>query len=199
MDRAGLGLPERIRCQLASADVDFAHAGLPIIRFESGRPPSDQSAFPRGEYVAAVPLVEPIDRRFVAQRVRGGLVRLAPVARRVGGVGGGTQGCVERFLLDADPHHVHALCAKTVEGRRSRVECGRYNSGSRLSTLDPRLSSSIVVLRVRADVQTDGGDAALRPAPAGFLADSTIQPVQRFRVCFWKSCLFLRWPWREVS
>ena len=106
----------------------------------------------------------------MAQRNCGGLVCLASIARRIGGVGVGTQGCVEHFFLDADAHRVHSIRAKTVEGRRSRVEGGHYGSGSRLSTLDPRLSSGAVVLRVRADVQADGGDVAFRLAAAGFLA-----------------------------
>ena len=55
-----------------------------------------------------------------------------------------------------------------VEG--SRVEGRHGGSGSRVSTLDSRLLPRAVVLRVRADVQADGGNAAVCSAPAGLLA-----------------------------
>jgi len=59
---------------------------------------------------------------------------------------------------------------KTVEGRKSRVDGGHSSSGSRLSALDSRLLPRAVALRVRTDVQTDGGDVAFRLAAAGLLA-----------------------------
>ena len=61
------------------------------------------------------------DRRFVAQRFRGGVIRLASAARRVGRLGGRAQGCVERIFLDADIAGVHAICGG-VQSPKSKVK-----------------------------------------------------------------------------
>ena len=66
-------------------------------------------------------LLNRMTRRDVAQRVRGGIVRLASAARRIRGVGFGTQGCVERVFLAADAAGLCALCGK-VQSPKSGLQ-----------------------------------------------------------------------------
>ena len=63
------------------------------------------------------------DGRAVARRIRGGAVCVASVARRVGGLGGGTQGRVERVFLAVDLDRICAVCAKEKLGSPMSPRC----------------------------------------------------------------------------
>ncbi len=55
---------------------------------------------------------EPDDWRPVAQRVRGGIVRMASAACRISGVGFGTQGCLEHIFLVVNADGLRAFCSE---------------------------------------------------------------------------------------
>ena len=130
---------------------------------------SDQSAVTRGQYRVVVSIVQTNDGLVLAERLGGGVVWAASVARRVGGLGVGAQGCVECVLFPAHIADVCAVCPKTVESRRARGE-STSNSSPRHSTLDPRLLFDVIIFRAGADEQADAGDATVRTVVAGLLA-----------------------------
>ena len=99
-------------CQLASADDDVPHAGLPVVWIECRRTSFDQCPSPYGNGDPAVSGAAADDGVPVAQRVCGGGVCDSSVAGGIGGVGGGTQGCAQRTVFHADALGVHALCGK---------------------------------------------------------------------------------------
>ena len=79
----------------------------------------------------------------------GGIVCPASVTRRIGGVGGGEEGCVEHDVLDVNDLDVRAVC-KASNGRALSV--GGTDAG------------------VGLDVKADAGDIAICPSTFGLLA-----------------------------
>ena len=104
-----MGLPDRPREQLASADVALACARLPGVWREAGRDAPGKCRASCGEYSAAVPGIARADRRALAKCPGGGAIRAAPVARGIGGLGVGTQGRAEHALLPAHDMGVWVL------------------------------------------------------------------------------------------
>src|SRR6185503_2113094 len=78
---------------------------------------------------------------------------VAPLARRVGRLGFGTQGCVEHVLLVAHDDGLRPVCKNPA----SLV----VRHGAR-------------VVRARTDVQADARDASMRPAVDRFVASGTV-------------------------
>ena len=168
-----MGLYSSRVCQLASADDADPHAGLPVVWVECRRASLDERPVAHRLGDPPVSGAAADDGVFVAQCVCGGGVCDTSVAGGIGGVGGGTQGCAQRAVFHADAVGVHALRARTVERRASRVECRNQQFGSRPSTLDPQLLSGFGVFCVGFAVQADAGDGAVRAAIAGLLAIGT--------------------------
>ena len=102
MGQGGLGVPNILCKQLASANVDFAHAGLPMVRLEADGASFDESTAAHGEHGFAVFGVKTINWWFVAERGCCGAVCVASIARGVGGVDRGAEGCAECVLVFGD-------------------------------------------------------------------------------------------------
>ena len=105
------------------------------------------------------------DRRAVAERAGGGAVRAASVARGIGGMGGGTQGCAQ---------HLFGLLALMFYGRYARRAGVRNAEAGDRSPPFPTLLAVFVVLRPWLDEQADAGDVAVRPVAAGLLAAASV-------------------------
>ena len=161
-----MGAHDRLRRQLASADMDFAHGRLHAVRAQSRRAPFRQRALSRRQRGAAVHVAIAADRQNLAVRLRGRAVRLASTSRRIRRLDRRTQGCVEHVFRAAGALELYEM----VEGRAPRVEHGRNESVPRPATLVPRLLARAVFLRARPSVQADARHAAVRFPAAGFLA-----------------------------
>ena len=111
VERTGLGIHFLRRRQLVSADVDFSHGGLPVLRAAQRVASPDQRAASRAGHSAAVRRAEADDRSPLAQRVCGFPVRSASPACRVRGLDRGEKGCSVRILLVPDAMVLRALCA----------------------------------------------------------------------------------------
>ena len=107
--RDRLGATEHACRQLASAHVGVAHDRLPTLRTLARRSPFNERLPARNGGRVPIPGAWRDDRTTVAQRVRGGSVCPAPLARRIGGLGRGAEGRVERPVL-----HAHALGVRAV-------------------------------------------------------------------------------------
>ena len=102
--RRHLGLLLSPRLQLAPPDLAVAHARHPALRPERGEPPPDEPSFPHRQCPSPLSDSPGDDRSPLAERGGGGPLRPPPAPRGIGGLGGRTQGCPLRALLDA-----HAL------------------------------------------------------------------------------------------
>ena len=121
----------------------------------------------------------------VAESVGGGVVRRSPAARRIGRLGGGTQGCAQRLLRSARADGLRPLRAKcrvqkcrmqkSSESKRTRSPQRAHVS--HLSTFH-LLSSLPVLLRPGLDEQADAGDVAVRDVAAGLLAAGRMQNAE---------------------
>ena len=169
-----MGLHSYRRVQLATADDDVPHAGLPTLWAESGRASSDECAAAHRLSDCAVSGPAANDGIVVAGRVRGGGICDSSAARGIRGLGGGTQGRAERPVLHADPLGVHTIRPEADAKREPGAGPGR---------LVPklRLLSGAVALFVGLDVQADAGDVALCPAAAGPLAAAAGMQPRRSR------------------
>src|SRR6266404_4594717 len=85
-----VGILQRRGAPLASVDVALAHAGLPTLRAGTRRPSFYEPAPACDQYAPRVRCAHEDDEGSVAERDRGGTVRLAPVARRICRLGSGT-------------------------------------------------------------------------------------------------------------
>ena len=106
-----LGLHRSARGELAPADLDLAHAGLPGVRAMGGRASSDQRAAARGNGDVALSGLAADDGPPGAQRPGGGAVCHPSFAGGVGGLGGRAEGRVERPVLRAHALGLCRLCA----------------------------------------------------------------------------------------
>ena len=91
-----------------------------------GRASSDQRPAPCRDCHPAVPGAAEDDRGAVAERLRGGGVCHSSVAGGIGGVGDGTQGCVERVVFHADPVGV---CRAMPRSREPGARSGELEAG----------------------------------------------------------------------
>ena len=107
--------------QLASLDGVVPYAGLPAFRVETVGTSSDQRVAPCPQHRAGFSAAAQPDRRGLAEPAGGGAVWGAPAACGIGGLGGGTQGCVERILWLLSLLFLRALRAKAVGSRKSKV------------------------------------------------------------------------------
>ena len=82
------------------------------------------------------------DRRDVAESVGGGVVRRSPAARRIGGLGVGTQGCAQRLLRSARADGLRPLRAERqkAEIRRSVESEISHRGRARCRISGPRVS-----------------------------------------------------------
>jgi len=95
--------PQGSACRLLEAsELSVTRAGHRNVRAASGGASSDERRASRRGGGGAVPGAAVDDECFLALRFGGGAVCAAPLARRVGGLGDGTQGRVERPSLHAD-------------------------------------------------------------------------------------------------
>ena len=194
-----LGVRERIRQQLASSDLDFAHGGLPALWFTPSRPPPDQSPLSHCQHPIALSPSPADYRTGVAQRLRGGVVCLASTARRIGRLGLRAQGCPEHLLLPP-----HALGLRPLGGSpKSEVQSpksGRRRQEPRFRIQNPKRSYSSLLthhvsrftllppfpllLRPGPDEQADAGHLAVCPVAARLLATPTPAALlpSRFKV-----------------
>ena len=106
--------------------------------------------------------------------------RVASPARGIGRLGLGAQGCLERILLDALAAGVCEICSglpipPAFGPRLFQYPAAFRAASSQVSPIPDFtvLLAGPVFLRRRFDVQADGGDAAIRPIVAGFLAIET--------------------------
>ena len=106
MGRRRLGVQDCNGAVLASVDLAVAHAGLSGLRPERGRVSHHEPAAAHNQCAPALHRLEGDDRRDLAERVRRSRFRLAPGARRVGGMGCQPQGCSQHLVL---PPHVVGL------------------------------------------------------------------------------------------
>ena len=88
----------------------------------------------------------------MAERLHGGVIRNSSAARRIGRLGGGTQGRLKRRFLDADPGRISALCAQAIV----RALC-----------------DDVGFVRLRSNVEGHVRACALRPLALGLLAAET--------------------------
>src|ERR1019366_6686998 len=103
----------------ASANLAFPHAGLSALWYAGVGTPPDKPAVTHRKHPPALCGFAPHDWGALAQRAGGGLVRLAPAPRRIGRLGGGTQGRAQRVLLHAHTVGVCTLCGSP----KSKVQC----------------------------------------------------------------------------
>ncbi len=98
-----------------------AHPGLAALRPQPRRPSPDQPAVSRRQYAAPVRAVAAIDRRHLAQRLRGRAICVAPHARGVRRVCGRTQGRAQHFVFPPDPLDLHPL-RPTIKNQKSKIQ-----------------------------------------------------------------------------
>ena len=137
--------------------MDFAHAGLSTLRLGSRWASLNQRADSRRDRHTALPGLATNDWRALAQRLRGGGFCDPSLARGIGRVGVGTQGCAQRLILHADNWSVRALCAWRMVGHPLRA-CHHP-------------------VCVRSHVQTNAGYHAIGAAAAGLLASEPFHPA----------------------
>ena len=134
---------------LASAHVDVAHAGLPVVWHERRRASPRQRFPPRAQCRLAFPGAPANDGRVLAQRDGGGVVCMASVASGQCRVDRGAEERAERPLLDRRDGSLRKL---------------------RATAQSWPLSAGAAGLRAGVDVQADPRRPAVRLAAAGFLA-----------------------------
>src|ERR1035437_7773333 len=172
-----MGVSDNLRQQLASADMVVLYGGCGIVWNGSAGTSFDKRALARGQHHAVVSVVKTIDRRALAERICGGSVWIASVARGIGGVGVRTQGRVKRIVLHANPADVCTICEK--QSHFSGVGC--QASGC------PRLLVGGFLFYAGADEQADVGDLAVCAVATGLLAAKpicTFNPQIAARNCF---------------
>src|SRR5581483_705017 len=152
-----LGIHPYSRHELAPADDDFAHARLPVIRFEAGLAPfykclaSYRSGHPSFSRAATN------DARTVAERFCRRRVRHSSIARRIGGLDRREKGRPERRVFHADIARIHPLRDKTLP-----------------SSIRTRLCSSCL----RPNGQAHACDRALRIVASRLLAAAARWPAR---------------------
>src|SRR5256885_1234087 len=99
--------------QLASADMDVAHAGLPNLWTERRRTSRNERSLSSRQHAIVIFSSAENDWSAVAKRAGGSLVRVASIACGIGGVGGRAKRCAQRVLF-------HVNTARLCE---IRVEC----------------------------------------------------------------------------
>src|SRR3974390_3145756 len=97
-------------CQLASVNNVVPHDGLSVIWFEAGGAPPDQRVAAWAQHRAGFSVFAWSDRRVLAERPRGGVVRVAPASRGIGRLGGRTKRCFKRLLRFAYTHFLFSVC-----------------------------------------------------------------------------------------
>ncbi len=152
-----MGFHDLLRQQLASANVALAHTRLRDLRVEASWTPSHEPAAAHRQLRAGVSRPEPYDPRNLAKRGCGSVICLASVACGIRGVGGRTEGCVERVFLAADTGGVHKV-RRRVQGPnpRAKIQC--------------LVRGGVAFFRAGFDEQAHARDLAWRFAAAGFLA-----------------------------
>ena len=108
-----------------------------------GLAPRGQPRAARGQHGPALHRAAADDGGPLAKRLGGGAFRIASLARRIGGLGLGTQGRAQHAVLHAHPPGLSPLCPAAD---------------------DPPLRGGVRVAGLGADVQTDVGDRAARAA-----------------------------------
>ena len=93
-----MGFLESRGLQLASLDDVVPHVGLSTIRFESLGTSPDQRVVACRQRRPGLSVSSLHHRGDLAEPVGGDVVWVAPVARGIGGLGGGAQGRVEHLL-----------------------------------------------------------------------------------------------------
>ena len=106
----GLGVQDVLCEQLASADVDFAHAGLPVVRLEADGASFHEPAAARCKYGFAFFGDEARYGWFVAERFCGGAFCVASAACGIGGMDRGKEGRAERVFPFAHDLDVYQVC-----------------------------------------------------------------------------------------
>src|SRR4051794_39481867 len=107
--------------QLASSDVDVAHARLPAFWFERGRTPSGQRVLSRGKCGADFLSAAATDGCNVAQHLCRGTVCAASAARGVRRVGGGTEGCPEHVFWIVDDLGICTFWGEPSKGAEGKM------------------------------------------------------------------------------
>ena len=165
------------RCgELAPGDVAVAHAGLPNLRAQARRPSRHQSALSHRQYTPPLGAAAAPHGGVLAQRFRRRALCSPPLARRVGRLGGRTQGCAQHVLWSAVSLGVWPLRSRKVASRESSVECTdgefdpRFPSLRSPSSILHPLSSFPVLLRPGPDEQAHAGDLALCDVAVGLVA-----------------------------
>src|SRR5205823_8741430 len=112
--------------ELASVDVDVSSVRSFVVRLAAVGLPLDESGAPYRQHAGAV-WRDALDHRSgMAKRVGGGVVCGASVARRIGGVGGGTERCAKRAVLDA---YDGGVCGLRARAERGGVSVGGNGAG----------------------------------------------------------------------
>src|SRR5579872_1663212 len=157
--RFALVLSNLLCRQLASVDLDFAHARLPILRSRRRGTSLHQPPLARAKRAAAVCGGAPNDGRALAERDGGRAVRVAPVARRISGVDLRTQGCAERVFLA--PGNL-GLRAKRATGQSARADSAGF------------LCLVPSIFRARPDGQANARHPSAGSVAAGLVAAGSI-------------------------
>src|SRR5665213_3139382 len=133
----------------------FTYRGLPTLRDETGGSSPDKRPVARGHFHPAFSNSQANDRGDVAQRLCGRVFCAAPVARGIGRLDFGAQGCFKHVVLDADGLGLHPL--------RRGVKTGWLPTR-------PVLYFIGGIFCLWTDVKTDGGHPAVCVVTAGLLA-----------------------------
>ena len=159
--------------------------------------------------------------------VGGGVVRPSPAARRIGGLGGGTQGCPQRLLRSARADCLRPLRARqNAECRMQKCRSPRRSPNSQLGNTQhaSRFTFhcfthllfyllSLFFFALGPDEQADAGDVAVRDVAAGLLAAGEnaeckghrhaprprTTPTRTFHVSRFTSCLSSWRSFRSLS
>ena len=149
-----VGLQRPARRQLSPAHLALAHGRRDDVRPGAGRAPPHERRPACPQCGAAFSRTADHDGHAVARRRGGGPVRVSSAARRIGGLGRGTKGRAQRPVLDAH------------DARLRLVRAARWRASIRGRVRGPG---------AKADVQTDGRDAAVRSAAAGRVASGAME------------------------
>src|ERR1035438_6798516 len=114
-----MGILEPCVQPLAPFDGVVPHGGLSSLWFETVGTPSGQRAAACTQWGPDLRVVPPDDGTTMGESVRGGAVRRSPAACRIGGLGFGTQGRVERIFRIADVDFLCPLCE--AKNRKSEI------------------------------------------------------------------------------
>src|SRR5580704_6635074 len=106
-----VGFHNRLCLELAPANMAIPHARCSTLRIEPRTAASYQLAFSHRQYTAVVGPASPHDGRVGPEYVCGRIVCRPPATCRVGGLGGGAQGCPEYVLWAAGPMGVCSVYA----------------------------------------------------------------------------------------